>query len=152
MSRVASTGRATSRLSATASGCSAPYSARRAGAVRSAVNRNSPIGTRRRRKQRNQPPPPRPMATKAPATSVVVSTYDDKRWPDLVACLESLQGQSAAPLETIVVVDHNPALLEKVSKAFPLVKVLANERPRGLAGARNTGAAAAQGEVIAFID
>lgn len=92
------------------------------------------------------------MAIKAPATSVVVSTYDDKRWPDLVACLESLQGQSAGPLETIVVVDHNPALLEKVSKAFPLVKVLANERPRGLAGARNTGAAAAQGEVIAFID
>ena len=92
------------------------------------------------------------MATKVPATSVVVSTYDDKRWADLVACLESLQRQSAEPLETIVVVDHNPALLERVSEAFPQVKALANERPRGLAGARNTGAAAAQGEVIAFID
>lgn len=92
------------------------------------------------------------MATKVPATSVVVSTYDDKRWADLVACLESLQGQSAEPLETIVVVDHNPALLERVRKEFPLVKALANARARGLAGARNTGAATAQGEVIAFID
>lgn len=92
------------------------------------------------------------MSGDIPATSVVVSTYDDKRWADLVACLESLQVQSAEPLETIVVVDHNPTLLERVSKAFPLVQALANERPRGLAGARNTGAAAAQGEVIAFID
>jgi glycosyltransferase involved in cell wall biosynthesis len=92
------------------------------------------------------------MPADAPATSVVVSTYDEKRWEDLVACLESLRGQGTAPLETIVVVDHNPALLKRVGETFPEVRAVANERPRGLAGARNTGAEAARGEVIAFID
>jgi glucosyl-dolichyl phosphate glucuronosyltransferase len=92
------------------------------------------------------------MTAGAPATSVVVSTYDEKRWRDLVACLESLRGQTMPPAETIVVVDHNPALLEKARGAFPEARVLSNERARGLAGARNSGAEVALGEVIAFID
>lgn len=92
------------------------------------------------------------MPAEAPATSVVVSTYDDKRWSDLEACLEGLGRQSQAPLEAIVVVDHNPELLEKARAAFPDARVIPNGRARGLAGARNSGAAAAEGEVIAFID
>lgn len=92
------------------------------------------------------------MPADAPATSVVVSTYDDKRWSDLVACLRSLEGQSRPPLETIVIVDHNPGLLERARAEFPRATVVANERARGLAGARNSGAAVARGEVIAFID
>jgi glycosyltransferase involved in cell wall biosynthesis len=86
------------------------------------------------------------------ATSVVVSTYDEKRWEDLVACLRSLQRQSTPPLETIVVVDHNEALLEKVQAEFPSAAVISNARPRGLAGARNSGVAVAKGDVVAFID
>ena len=92
------------------------------------------------------------MQTSVSATSVVVSTYDEKRWDDLVACLDSLDRQSLPPLEQIVVVDHNPALLEMAKREFPTAKVVANERPRGLAGARNTGIAAARGEIVAFID
>jgi glycosyltransferase involved in cell wall biosynthesis len=92
------------------------------------------------------------MQTSASATSVVVSTYDEKRWDDLVACLDSLARQSLPPLEQIVVVDHNPALLEMATEEFPTARVVANERPRGLAGARNTGIAAARGEIVAFID
>jgi glycosyltransferase involved in cell wall biosynthesis len=92
------------------------------------------------------------MPAGVPATSVVVSTYDDNRWDDLMACLESLGRQSRPPLETIVVVDHNPALLARARAAFPDARVLPNERARGLAGARNSGADAAEGEVIAFID
>ncbi len=92
------------------------------------------------------------MAAGVPATSVVVSTYDEKRWGDLVACLDSLRGQTLPPLETMVIVDHNGALLEKARAAFPAAKVLPNERARGLSGARNSGAAAARGDVIAFID
>ena len=86
------------------------------------------------------------------ATSVVVSTYDEKRWDDLAACLRSLGAQSSQPLETIVVVDHNQPLLERATAAFPSATVVANERPRGLAGARNTGIALARGQVVAFID
>jgi glucosyl-dolichyl phosphate glucuronosyltransferase len=87
-----------------------------------------------------------------PATSVVVSTYDAKRWDDLVACVDSLAQQTRAPLETIVVVDHNEALLQRVSEALSETKTIANDRARGLAGARNAGIAVASGDIIAFID
>ncbi|MGC1166114.1 MAG: glycosyltransferase family 2 protein [Solirubrobacterales bacterium] len=86
------------------------------------------------------------------ATSVVVSTYDEKRWGDLEACVESLGAQALKPREVIVVVDHNPQLLERARAAFPGVTVIPNERPRGLAGARNSGIEVADGEVVAFID
>ncbi len=87
-----------------------------------------------------------------PATSVVVSTYDEQRWDDLESCLRSLQEGTLSPLETIVVVDHNDELLARVEDAFPEVKAIANRRARGLAGARNTGIEEAAGEVVAFID
>lgn len=86
------------------------------------------------------------------ATSVVVSTYDEKRWDELEACLRSLDEQTAPPLEVLVIVDHNPQLLERVASSFPEVAAVANQRARGLAGARNTGIDNARGELIAFID
>jgi cellulose synthase/poly-beta-1,6-N-acetylglucosamine synthase-like glycosyltransferase len=92
------------------------------------------------------------MLNGTPTTSVVISTFDDNRWDDLVACLASLERQSRAPIDTIVVVDHNASLLQKAMAAFPSAAVVANENPRGLAGARNTGAARAKGDVVAFID
>jgi hypothetical protein len=87
-----------------------------------------------------------------PAATVVVSTYDPKRWDDLCACVDSLRRQTRAPLETLVVVDHNDELLERVRAELSGVRAIANERPRGLAGARNAGIAVAAGEVVAFID
>ncbi len=85
-------------------------------------------------------------------TSVVVSTYDRKRWGDLVECLRSLERQKLPPKEVIVVVDHNPSLLDEATASFPGITVLENRRPRGLAGARNTGVEEAAGSVVAFID
>jgi glucosyl-dolichyl phosphate glucuronosyltransferase len=92
------------------------------------------------------------MHAPASATSVVVSTYDEKRWDDLVSCLRSLESQTRPPLETIVVVDHNSGLLERARREFPAATVIPNAGPRGLAGARNSGIAAADGEIVAFID
>jgi cellulose synthase/poly-beta-1,6-N-acetylglucosamine synthase-like glycosyltransferase len=92
------------------------------------------------------------MAESAPATSVVVSTYDEKRFDELSACVRSLEVQLQPPLETIVVVDHNEELLERARQSFPAAKVISNERPRGLAGARNSGTEVAAGEVVAFVD
>lgn len=86
------------------------------------------------------------------ATSVVISTYDEGRWGDLEACVHSLEEQTHPPLEVIVVVDHNPSLLEKAKRSFPAAKPIPNERSRGLAGARNCGAEAARGDIVAFID
>jgi glycosyltransferase involved in cell wall biosynthesis len=84
--------------------------------------------------------------------SVVVSTYDAKRWADLGACLESLRAQTQPPREVIVVVDHNPDLFGAVRESFPWAAVVENHRPRGLAGARNSGIDASAGAIIAFID
>jgi len=92
------------------------------------------------------------MPATGSATSVVVSTYDEKRWEDLAACVASLGRQTLPPRETIVVVDHNPQLLARATAAFPSARVIANTRSRGLAGARNSGTEVAAGEIVAFID
>ena len=63
-----------------------------------------------------------PLADPAQATtdpaqvdvSVVVATYNAKRRDELDACLSAIRGQTVAPLEVIVVVDHNPDLLANV--------------------------------------
>ena len=84
--------------------------------------------------------------------SVVICAYTEARWDELVASVKSVQQQTIPPLEIIIVIDHNPALLERVRARIPGAVVVANTEPRGLAGARNSGVAAARGEVIAFLD
>jgi GT2 family glycosyltransferase len=52
-----------------------------------------------------------------------------------------------------VVVDHNPALLERARATFAdPVRVLPNAQRQGLSGARNTAVAAATGDVVVFLD
>ena len=84
--------------------------------------------------------------------SVIVSTFDERRWDDLEACVSSLLQLDPPPLEVIVVVDHNNSLLDRAREAFPECRVIPNERPQGLAGARNSGVAASSGSISAFID
>ncbi|MEV7286430.1 glycosyltransferase family 2 protein [Streptomyces sp. NPDC093252] len=89
------------------------------------------------------------------AISVVICVYTEDRWDDIRAAVDSVRAQSRPALETLLVVDHNPALLERLARAFREtagVRVLANAGPRGLSAGRNTGIAAARGEVIAFLD
>ena len=84
--------------------------------------------------------------------SVVICAYTEERWHDLVAAVESIQHQIAAPREIIVVVDHNTHLLERARAHLPGVVVIENNESQGLSGARNTGIARAQGAYIAFLD
>ncbi|HET7094259.1 MAG TPA: glycosyltransferase family 2 protein, partial [Thermomicrobiales bacterium] len=84
--------------------------------------------------------------------SVVICAYADDRWPDLLAAVASVQTQTPAAREIIVVVDHNDALLDRVRTQIPGVAAVANVEPRGLSGARNSGVAASGGAIVAFLD
>jgi glycosyltransferase involved in cell wall biosynthesis len=84
--------------------------------------------------------------------SVVVCTYTEDRWPDLTRAIESLARQTWTPLDVVVVVDHNPALLERAERTLADVHVIGNDGPQGLSGARNSGIHACRGEIIAFLD
>jgi len=83
--------------------------------------------------------------------SVIICTYTEDRWNDLVAALESVQQQTLLP-EIIVAIDHNPYLLKRVQEHLPGVIAVANTEARGLAGARNSGIAAAKSQIMAFLD
>ncbi|MFE0173927.1 glycosyltransferase family 2 protein [Streptomyces sp. NPDC059002] len=89
------------------------------------------------------------------AISAVVCVYTEDRWEDILAAVSSVRAQSLTALETLLVVDHNPSLLDRLTKEYKEtgeVRVLANAGPRGLSAGRNTGIAAARGEIIAFLD
>jgi GT2 family glycosyltransferase len=84
--------------------------------------------------------------------SVIICAYTEKRWSDLVAAIASVRSQTIHPREIIVVIDHNPPLLQRVRDEIPDVIAVANAEERGLSGARNSGLAAAHGSIVAFLD
>lgn len=84
--------------------------------------------------------------------SVIICTYTEERWDDLLAAVESVRKQSLPASETIVVVDHNPAMFERVRAEIPGVLATENHQVRGLSGARNSGIEAARGAIVALLD
>jgi GT2 family glycosyltransferase len=84
-----------------------------------------------------------------PKVSVVVASYNGG--PTLRACLESLRRLNYPDYEVILVDDGSTDDTPAIAQAFPEVRTLRHEN-RGLSVARNTGIAAATGEVVAFTD
>ncbi|GCE11740.1 glycosyltransferase family 2 protein [Tengunoibacter tsumagoiensis] len=84
--------------------------------------------------------------------SVIICAYSLDRWELLLAAVRALQAQTLPAKEIIVVIDHHPALFTQAKTLLPGVIVLENNAKQGLSNARNTGIAAAQGELIAFLD
>ncbi len=84
--------------------------------------------------------------------SIVICAYTEERWEELLAAVTSVRGQTVHPCEIILVIDHNPQLLARTRHELPDVMVIENRQAPGLSGARNSGIAVAQGEVIAFMD
>jgi glycosyltransferase involved in cell wall biosynthesis len=88
----------------------------------------------------------------SPTVSVVIPTRN--RWSLLKDTLACALGQRDVELEVVVVdeacTDETPEQLA----AYPdsRLRVIRNERPLGVAGARNRGIAAARGEWVALLD
>jgi hypothetical protein len=87
-----------------------------------------------------------------PTVSVVIAAYTARRWTCLEQAVAAVRSQSVRPAEAIVVIDHNPELLARAQAEMPDVRVLPNTHAEGSSGARNTGAAASQGEILVFLD
>lgn len=84
--------------------------------------------------------------------SVVICAYTEDRWDDLVRAVDSVRAQTLAAADIAVVVDGCDALLARAQAAFDGVISIANTQRPGLAGARNSGALATTGAVVAYLD
>jgi len=85
-----------------------------------------------------------------PKVSVVVASYNGER--TLKACLDSLVRLNYPDYEVILVDDGSADTTRQIAFAHPKVRYFRHEKNLGLSVARNTGIAAATGEVIAFTD
>lgn len=86
------------------------------------------------------------------SVSIVICAYTERRWDLLLDVIESVRAQTLAPQEIIVVVDHNEDLYERLQEIVDDVTVVESVGPRGLSGARNTGVALADSDIVAFLD
>lgn len=86
------------------------------------------------------------------SVSVIVPAWSSKRRGELARCLAAIEAQTLQPLETIVVIDHNPELLAWVGESVPDVTAVANKHERGVVGARNTGVEMARGDLVVLTD
>ncbi len=84
--------------------------------------------------------------------TVVLATYDLRRWPFLVDAVTSLISGADRPRQVVICVDQNEDLCERVRVTWPQITAVVNTRGRGASGTRNTGAEFADTPFIAFLD
>lgn len=87
-----------------------------------------------------------------PSFAVVICAYTEDRWDDLLGAVDSARAQTLPAREIVVVIDHNPTLLQRAKVAVEGAVVIANDGAQGLSGARNSGVRASSGDVVAFLD
>ena len=85
----------------------------------------------------------------SPSVSVVVASYNGGR--TLPACLNSLIHLNYPNYEIILVNDGSTDDTAKIAAQFPTVRAI-HQANLGLSAARNTGIAAATGDIVAFTD
>jgi len=98
--------------------------------------------------QDNSVLPHRPLPH-APSVSVIVCSYNGGK--TLAACLDSLGKLNYPDYEVILVDDGSTDDTAYIAAQFPSVRYI-HQTNHGLSHARNTGAAAAQGDVLAYTD
>jgi glycosyltransferase involved in cell wall biosynthesis len=86
------------------------------------------------------------------SVSVVICAYTLDRWDDLVTAVQSCVDQTLRPDEIVLVIDYNEELKMRAKRELTNARIVSNQSTKGLSGARNTGAVASMGDVIAFLD
>jgi GT2 family glycosyltransferase len=90
-----------------------------------------------------------PPLSHYPRVSVVVCAYNAER--TMEACLASLEGLDYPDVEVIVVNDGSKDRTLEIAERFSYCRIISQEN-RGLSVARNVGAEAATGEIVAYTD
>jgi glycosyltransferase involved in cell wall biosynthesis len=85
-----------------------------------------------------------------PKVSVIVASYNGDR--TLRGCLDSLKRLNYPDYEVILVDDGSTDTTPEIAVKYPEVRTIRHGRNLGLSVARNTGIAAAGGEMVAFTD
>lgn len=89
----------------------------------------------------------------AVSLDVVVCTHTRERLPGLRDALDAVVAQRAPGDRVVVVVDGDEVLVAAVRSEVPAgVEVVANQGPRGLSGARNTGVDLTGNPAVVFLD
>lgn len=84
--------------------------------------------------------------------SVIICAHTEKRLPHIRASIAAAHQQTLPAREIIVVIDHNPNLLERVQDEIAEIVAIENRGKPGLSGGKNTGVAEASGDIVAFVD
>jgi GT2 family glycosyltransferase/preprotein translocase subunit Sss1 len=87
--------------------------------------------------------------------SVIIETYSMDRFPDLVECVDSIKIQTYNEIETIVAVDGNDKIAQKLCELYGNdddVRIVWNDSNAGPISRANLGAICASGELVALID
>jgi O-antigen biosynthesis protein len=87
-----------------------------------------------------------------PSLAVVICSYTERRWRDLLAAVESVELQRLPPRRTVVVVDDDPALYARVREGVREATAVLKRGGQGLSAARNAGVAVTTEDVVAFLD
>ncbi len=86
--------------------------------------------------------------------SIILPIYNVQDY--IAECLESVMNQTYKDIEIICVndftMDNSMTIVKNYAKGDHRIKIVNNERNRGLGGARNAGLDVAQGEYIIFCD
>ena len=86
--------------------------------------------------------------------SIILPVYNVKDF--IGKCLRSIVEQDFTDYEIVVVDDESPdnsmQIVEEFAKVYPQRFQIIHQKNKGLGGARNTGAAAASGEYLFFVD
>jgi len=98
---------------------------------------------------RNDATLPHHPLPKSPFVSVIVCSYNGGQ--TLASCLDSLGKLNYPEYEVILVDDGSTDDTSNIAARFPWVRYI-HQSNQGLSSARNTGAAAAKGEVFAYTD